>query len=51
MGNGDASNFHRVLKVDVAPFLGNLFPSVGPQSRKNVSTVYDRLKHNAHEYT
>jgi hypothetical protein len=36
MGNGDAPRFHRVLKVDVASFLGDLFPSVGPQSHKNV---------------
>jgi hypothetical protein len=42
MRNGDTPCFHGVLKVDVASLLGDLFPSVGPQSRKNVSTVHDR---------
>jgi hypothetical protein len=42
MWDGDAAGFHRVFKVDVASLLGNLLPSIGPQSRKNVSTVHDR---------
>jgi hypothetical protein len=53
MGNSDAPNFHGVLKVDVASLLGDLLPSVSPQSRKNVSTVQCRPSDNnsAHEYT
>jgi hypothetical protein len=53
MGNRDAPNFHRVLKMDVASFLGDLLPSVSPQSRKNVSTVQCRPSDNnsTHEYT
>ena len=38
MGNGDAPGFHGMLEMDVASLLGDLFPSVGPQSRKNVPT-------------
>jgi hypothetical protein len=36
MGNGDAPNFHRVLKVDVASLPGGLFPAVGPQIYKPI---------------
>jgi hypothetical protein len=52
MRNGDASSFHGVLEVDVASLLGDLFPSVGPQSRKNVPTVHDLpeiMRTNAHK--
>jgi len=51
MGNGDATGFHGVLEVNMASLPGDLFPSVGPQSRKNVPTVHDRQSYNAHEYT
>jgi hypothetical protein len=37
--------------MDVASLLGNLFPSVGPQSRRNVPTVHDCPIYSAHEYT
>ena len=42
MGYCDAPRFHWVLEVDMASFLDDLSPSVGPQSRKNVPTVHDR---------
>ena len=42
MGNSDAPGFHGMLKMDVASLLGDLFPSVGPQSHENVPTVHDR---------
>jgi hypothetical protein len=42
MRDSDPAGFHGVLEVDVAPLLGDFGPSVGPQSRKNVSTVHDR---------
>ncbi len=51
MGNGDAPGFLGVLEVNVASLLGDLFPSIGPQSRKNVPTVHDRRSYSAHEYT
>ena len=41
MGNGDPPGFDGVLKMKVASLLGDLNPSVGPQSRKNISTVHD----------
>ena len=44
MGNRDPSRFHGVLKMRVASLPGDLDPPVGPQSRKNVPTVHDRLK-------
>ena len=51
MGNGDAPGFRGMLEMDVASLLGDLFPSVGPQSRKNVPTVHDHPIYSAHEYT
>ncbi len=43
MGNGDAPGLRGVLKVDVASLLGDLLPAVGPQSRKNIPAVHDRI--------
>lgn len=43
MRDGDSPGFHGVLQMDVASLLGDLNPSVGPQSRQNNSTVHDRL--------
>jgi len=40
MGNGDAPGLHGALKVDVASLLGDFFPAVGLQSRKNVPAVH-----------
>jgi hypothetical protein len=50
MGDSDSAGFHGVPKVDVTPLLGDLGPSVGPQSSKNIPTMHG-LHHNAHEYT
>jgi hypothetical protein len=50
MRNGDAPGLHGVLNV--ASLLGDLDPSVGPQSRKNISTVLDRsqiMRTNTHK--
>ena len=50
MRDGDSPGFHGVLQVDVASLLGDLSPSVRPQSSKNVATVHDvRWNNNAHE--
>ena len=48
---GKVADFRGTLEMDVASLLGDLFPSVGPQSRKNVPTVHDRPLYSAHEYT
>ena len=42
MGDGYTSGFRGVLEMDVAPFLGDLNPSVGPQRRKNFPTIHAR---------
>ena len=43
MWNGNSAGLDRVLELDVASFLGDLLPAVGPQSRKNVPTVHARV--------
>jgi hypothetical protein len=51
MRDGDSPSFHGALQVDVASLVGDLSPSIGPQSGKDVPTVHDRQDYNAHEYT
>jgi hypothetical protein len=48
--NGDAPGFHGMLEMDAASLLGDLFPPLGPRSRKNVPTVLDHPIYGAHEY-